>query len=228
MPRDDVCQVENRCYGHLCLLERCSARQLAVRKSITHIHVRAINMRASRGILSVGSLQFPCMIGRSGRSYRKKEGDGTTPVGCWQLVALGYRADRDLPPRSCLPARPIGISAGWCDAVGDRNYNRPVKLPYTASHEKLRRNDGLYDVIVILSHNQRPRIQDRGSAVFLHLADPKEAPTAGCIALSRRHMALVLAQCGRRTRLVIWSSSGCPNHGSQKLPSQHGHESHHI
>lgn len=93
---------------------------------------------------------------------------------------------------------------GWCDEAGDRNYNRPVRLPYPASHEAMRRTDNLYDVVVVLSHNQRPRSQGRGSAIFLHLADPEGKPTAGCVALSRRDMETVLGFCGKFTRLVVW------------------------
>ena len=164
-------------------------------------------MRATKGIMSVGALQFPCMMGSSGRHHIKKEGDGATPVGPWTLLSIFYRADRLLPLRSQLPATTLSPLDGWCDQAGDRNYNRSVHLPCAASHEALWREDHLYDVVVILSHNRRPRTQGRGSAVFLHLADPEGKPTAGCIALSRRDMAIVLSACGRTTRLVV-SPSG--------------------
>jgi L,D-peptidoglycan transpeptidase YkuD (ErfK/YbiS/YcfS/YnhG family) len=203
-----ACLAQNCCYGHFCPLITPSARQVAVRKIVTDIHVRAISMRTTKGIMAVGPLRFPCVIGRSGRSHGKKEGDGATPVGRWQLLRIVYRADRTLPPGSRLPARAMAVSEGWCDAAGDRNYNRPVRLPYPASHEVMRRADGLYDLVVILSHNQRPRSQGRGSAVFLHLMDPDGKPTAGCVALSRRDMATVLSFCGRRTCLAVWPIPG--------------------
>jgi hypothetical protein len=79
--------------------------------------------------------------------------------------------------------------------------------------------------VVILSHNQRPRIQGRGSAVFFHLADPGGAPTAGCVALSRRDMTTVLALCGRQTKLVVWSSCGPPRPGFRKSPTRSGRRS---
>ncbi len=163
-------------------------------------------MRATKGIVTVGALQFPCIMGSSGRRHIKKEADGATPVGNWRLLRILYRADRLLPLQSRLAARPLAASDGWCDQAGDRNYNRPVHLPYPASHEAMWRSDHLYNVVVILSHNQRPCSQGRGSAVFLHLADPEGKPTAGCVALSRRDMATVLAFCGRSTWLVIWPS----------------------
>ncbi|HUR44096.1 MAG TPA: L,D-transpeptidase family protein [Aestuariivirga sp.] len=163
-------------------------------------------MRSTKGILTAGAMQFPCILGRSGRRHLKKEGDGATPVGNWRLFRILYRPDRGLPLKSRLAAGTLAASDGWCDQVGDRNYNRPVHLPYPAAHEAMWRGDHLYDVVVTLSHNQRPRSQGRGSAVFLHLADPDGKPTAGCIALSRRDMATVLAVCGKSTRLVVWPS----------------------
>ena len=77
---------------------------------------------------------------------------------------------------------------GWCDDPGDRNYNRPVRLPYPASHEAMWRDDHLYDVVVVLGHNDGPRRRGVGSAIFFHLADPRRRPTAGCIAVSRKDM----------------------------------------
>lgn len=99
--------------------------------------------------------------------------------------------------------RPLRPQDGWCDAVGDRNYNRPVRHPYPASAERLWREDGLYDVIVVLDHNARPRVQGAGSAIFMHLARPQYTPTEGCIALARRDMLRLLPRLGRRSRLEI-------------------------
>ena len=93
---------------------------------------------------------------------------------------------------------------GWCDEPRDRNYNRFVQLPYPASHEELWRADNLYDVVVILGHNERPRVAGLGSAVFFHLADPTGGPTAGCIAVSAGDMRKVLALCGPKTRIKVW------------------------
>jgi L,D-peptidoglycan transpeptidase YkuD (ErfK/YbiS/YcfS/YnhG family) len=66
------------------------------------------------------------------------------------------------------------------------------------------RRDHLYDVVVILGHNDRPRIKGAGSAVFFHVADDKGGPTAGCIAVSMMDMRKVLALCGRKTRIKVW------------------------
>ena len=87
-----------------------------------------------------------------------------------------------------LPARAIRPDDGWCDASADRNYNRPVRHPYSASAERLWRSDGLYDLVVVLAYNERPRVRGRGSAIFMHVARPGYAPTEGCIALARAHL----------------------------------------
>jgi L,D-peptidoglycan transpeptidase YkuD (ErfK/YbiS/YcfS/YnhG family) len=91
-----------------------------------------------------------------------------------------------------LPVQRIRRMDGWCDAPGDRNYNRPVRHPYPASAERLWRDDALYDMVVVLRHNQRPRLRGRGSAIFMHVARPGYLPTEGCIALERGHLLRVL------------------------------------
>ncbi len=93
--------------------------------------------------------------------------------------------------------RVIGRDDGWCDAAADRNYNRAVRMPYAASAEAMWRADGIYDVVVVLSHNERPRKRGCGSAIFMHVARPGYLPTDGCIALSARDLRLVLALCQR-------------------------------
>ncbi len=160
-------------------------------------------MRSATGLLKLGGLRFACSLGRSGRSRRKREGDGATPCGTWQLRRAFYRADRMLPPRSPIRPRPLQRFEGWCEAVGDRNYNRLVRVPYGGSHETMTRGDGLYDIVVELSHNERPRVQGLGSAVFFHLRRSDGGPTAGCIAVSLRDMKIILAHCGRNTRIVV-------------------------
>jgi L,D-peptidoglycan transpeptidase YkuD (ErfK/YbiS/YcfS/YnhG family) len=174
-----------------------------VSKTITHLHVRGINPRSTVAVLQAGGLTIPCSLGRSGRKHLKREGDGATPVGRWQLRRLFYRADRMVPPRSGLRPRMIRSFDGWCETVGDRNYNRLVRIPYATSHEFMQRQDGLYDVVVELSHNERPRVQGHGSAVFFHLRRPDGGPTAGCIAVSLKDMRKLLALCGPKTRIVV-------------------------
>ncbi len=183
-----------------------------MRKTVTYLHVRAISACATRGVLVCGSLSLPCALGRSGRVFRKREGDGASPVGIWRLNQLYYRHDRIFAIPSNLPSTPIRRGWGWCETVGDRNYNRRVNLPYATAHEELRRKDDLYDIVVDTSHNRRPRVQGQGSAIFFHIARENYTATAGCIAVSLKDMQKVLGCCSAKTQLVIWPPSGAtPN-----------------
>jgi L,D-peptidoglycan transpeptidase YkuD (ErfK/YbiS/YcfS/YnhG family) len=158
---------------------------------------------ACRGVVKLGSLTFPCALGRSGCRVLKREGDGATPIGRWRLREVLYRPDRVRRPRTALPVRPIGTRDGWCDAAADRNYNRPVRHPYPASAERLWRQDEIYDVVVVLGHNDRPRMRGRGSAIFMHVARPGYAPTQGCIALARAHLLRLLERLGPGAGIAV-------------------------
>ena len=150
------------------------------------------------GILRAGGLSIPVALGRSGIAADKREGDGRTPAGRWRILALLYRPDHGPRPVSRLPARTIRPDDGWCDDRADRRYNRAVTLPLggarEVSHEKMWRDDTLYDLVLVIDHNQRPRIPGRGSAVFVHLARPGFKPTEGCVALRRADMKRLLAR----------------------------------
>lgn len=153
--------------------------------------------------MSGSGLRAPCALGRSGIRARKREGDGATPLGVFRLLRVYYRPDRVQRPRTGLPVIRLRPADGWCDAGADRNYNRPVELPYPASCEQMWRSDDVYDIVVVLSHNTRPRKRGAGSAIFMHIARPGYSPTEGCIALSRRDLLAVLARCGRSTTMRI-------------------------
>jgi L,D-peptidoglycan transpeptidase YkuD (ErfK/YbiS/YcfS/YnhG family) len=142
-------------------------------------------------------------LGRAGIRALKREGDGGTPLGRFSIRQVLYRADRVLRPRTKLPLRAIRANDGWCDDPSDRNYNRLIKLPSRRSAEGLKRADHLYDLVVVLGFNDRPRIKGKGSAVFLHLARPGLTPTDGCIALTRRDLLAVLAEA--RPGSAIWA-----------------------
>jgi L,D-peptidoglycan transpeptidase YkuD (ErfK/YbiS/YcfS/YnhG family) len=113
------------------------------------------------------------------------------------VLGVLYRADRVRRPLTSLPLRAIRSNDGWCDAPTDRNYNRPVRHPYPASAERLFRSDALYDIVVVLSHNARPRVCGGGSAIFMHVARPGYGPTEGCIALKREHLLRLIRHLGR-------------------------------
>ena len=150
-----------------------------------------------------GKRRLRCALGRGGLARDKREGDGATPIGAWPMRRLLYRADRLGRPATRLPAAPIAIEDGWCDDPADPLYNRPVSLPYPGRHERLWREDGLYDLVVVLGHNDDPVVRGEGSAIFLHIARPDWAPTEGCVALARADLERLLAEAQPGDRVVV-------------------------
>jgi L,D-peptidoglycan transpeptidase YkuD (ErfK/YbiS/YcfS/YnhG family) len=150
-----------------------------------------------------GPLALPVAIGRSGIKANKREGDGGTPRGRFRLVRLWWRADRWPRPKTLLPVRSIRPLDGWCEDPADRHYNQPIRLPKGSTADHLARTDRLYDFIIELDHNTRPRIAGRGSAVFVHIARDNFGPTAGCVALEFDSLRKMLSRLGPHTRIEI-------------------------
>jgi L,D-peptidoglycan transpeptidase YkuD (ErfK/YbiS/YcfS/YnhG family) len=146
-----------------------------------------------------------CAVGRGGvvAADQKREGDGASPAGVWPMRRGLYRPDRLARPRSGLVFQALSPDDGWCDAPHDPAYNRPVKLPHPTSAEAMWRDDGVYDLVVVLGHNDDPPAPGRGSAIFLHLARPDHAPTEGCIALGRADMEALLALATLESAIII-------------------------
>jgi L,D-peptidoglycan transpeptidase YkuD (ErfK/YbiS/YcfS/YnhG family) len=167
------------------------------------ITVRRRAGEPTRGILMFDGQPIPVALGRGGLKANKFEGDGGTPIGTFRPLRLWWRKDRYARPRTTLPVRAIEPSDGWCEDPSDRRYNRPIELAEGSNADRLKRSDHLYDFIVEIDHNARPRVKCRGSAVFLHLARPGFAPTAGCIAMTKSSMLRLLARLDRRTRIVV-------------------------
>ncbi len=137
---------------------------------------------------------IPCTIGRSGAcsADTKTEGDGCTPLGSWSIRGALFRPGRSTPPKGItLPWRWISEQDGWSDDPLDPNYNRPVSLPHPFSAETLIRDDPLYDIIVVLGHNDAPPEPGNGSAIFFHIWNEGK-PTEGCVAIARREMDGIL------------------------------------
>ena len=143
------------------------------------------------------------VCGRGGVRTDKREGDGASPEGTFPLLYGYYRADRIARPASGLRMTALQPDDGWVDDPADPNYNRPVKLPYPASHEEMWLADGLYDLVVVIGYNMEPVVPGRGSAIFLHVARPDFSPTAGCIAIGREVLAGLLGLLGPGSRITI-------------------------
>ena len=148
----------------------------------------------TRGTARFGERAFPCALGRSGLIADKHEGDGGTPIGRFPFRTLLYRADRVPHIETRLPARHIARTDGWCDDPASADYNRLIRLPHPARHEELWLADHVYDLVVVIGHNDDPVVPGAGSAVFVHLARDDWAPTAGCIAFRREDLLAILAQ----------------------------------
>ncbi|HEU4380826.1 MAG TPA: L,D-transpeptidase family protein [Hyphomicrobiaceae bacterium] len=168
-------------------------RRYQRKRDVATVTVVARSAAATTGYVHLGPMRLPCALGRSGCRVRKREGDGATPIGRWPVLRVQFRGDRLRRPRTALPVQRSGRTDGWCDAPNDRSYNRPVRHPYAASAERLWREDALYDVVVVLGHNHRPRLRGAGSAIFMHVARPGYLPTEGCLALRRDHLLRLLA-----------------------------------
>lgn len=148
-----------------------------------------------RHLVQGAGFSFACQLGRSGvvAERDKREGDGKTALGEYRLLTVWYRADRLDGLQTALPTRAIQRDDGWCDDVRDTlHYNRHIKLPYAGSHENLWREDEVYDLIVVTSHNQDPVVVGAGSALFVHVMRTPPSPTAGCVALARADLLTLL------------------------------------
>jgi len=167
------------------------------------LRVRASSGSRSRGLLTAGPQTWPVALGRGGILADKREGDGATPRGRFRLVRLWWNPERGPRPATRLPVRRVAPDDAWCEDPADRRYNRPIKTATDGAGDRLRRADHLYDLIIEIDHNARPRIARRGSAVFIHLARPGLAPTAGCVTMPKSRLRQLLGRVGADTRIII-------------------------
>ncbi|MGY4475178.1 L,D-transpeptidase family protein [Bradyrhizobium sp. USDA 3364] len=172
-------------------------------RPLTAIEVRSAAGDPRRGWLTAEGWTVPVALGRGGILANKREGDGGTPRGVFHPRQLWWRADRHQRPTTFLPTRPIRREDAWCEDPTDRHYNQPIRLDREQAGDRLTRDDHLYDFIVEIDHNAAPRVAGRGSAVFLHLARPNFAPTAGCVSMTKASMLRLLRRMSPQTRIVI-------------------------
>ncbi len=145
--------------------------------------------------------RFACTIGRSGITARKREGDGATPAGTHRIVGMLYRPDRMVRPADW--ALPIGPPDLWSDDPKDEDYNLMVRAPHAFSHERLRRADPMYDLILITDWNWPQSVAGRGSAIFVHAWRRPHARTAGCVAFAPADLRWIAPRITHQTRLII-------------------------
>lgn len=147
--------------------------------------------------------RFPVTIGRNGITRTKREGDGATPAGEHRITGLLYRPDRIAStqvPRWAVPIGPLDL---WCDAPDHPDYNMMVRAPFHASHERLRRADPLYDLVLLTDWNWPWATPGKGSAIFLHQQRRPGYPTAGCVAFRRPDLLWIVNHLSPGARLIV-------------------------
>lgn len=169
---------------------------------LASLFVHQSPLSKTRGSIRVGMSTIPCALGKGGVKTAKREGDGATPRGTLRALRLYRRPDRPMV-HARIPVSTTTRTMGWCDDNASPFYNQPVALPFDKSHEKLWRDDHLYDLVIDTDYNRRPAIKGRGSAIFIHLARPYYTPTEGCIAFNRRDLTRLIAMIDRNTRIHV-------------------------
>jgi L,D-peptidoglycan transpeptidase YkuD (ErfK/YbiS/YcfS/YnhG family) len=155
------------------------------------------------GYLKYKNFKCRCALGKAGVNKKIKEGDNITPKGVFKITKIYYRADKNKTIKTNIKKIKITKNMGWCDDPISRFYNRQIKLPSKYSHEKLYRNDDLYDLIAVLNYNTNPIIKNKGSAIFMHIAKNSYKKTEGCIALKKKHLINILGQIKKNTKIKI-------------------------
>ena len=153
--------------------------------------------------LQIDEFYFKCCIGKNGVTRKKKEGDYKTPLGTFKIEKLFFRKDKIKKPKTLLKTVEIKQSMGWCDDVSyPKKYNRLIKINNKIKHEKLKRNDSKYDLLIPISYNRKNPKIGLGSCIFIHLTKNFK-PTAGCIALKKKDFLIMLKLIGKNTKIKI-------------------------
>ena len=153
--------------------------------------------------LQLDDFYFKCCIGKKGITKRKKEGDYKTPFGTFAVEDLFFRKDRIKKPETLLTTKKIRQDMGWCDDINyPKKYNRLIKVNIKIKHEKLRRNDNKYDLLIPVSYNRKNPKVGLGSCIFIHLTKDYK-PTAGCIALKKKDFLILLKLIKKNSKIKI-------------------------
>jgi len=172
------------------------------------IIIQTSSFDATTGVLMIGNARYDCTLGKNGVTLDKREGDGKTPIGTYPLRKLLYRADRMPELQTGIPVEPLTPQTGWCEDPSHADYNKQVLLPHDSVHDKMTRDDHLYDLAVVIGYNDDPVKPGKGSAIFMHLAREEMTPTAGCIGLAMENMLVVLSMIDSDTHITILPPRG--------------------
>ena len=154
------------------------------------------------GYLKYKNFKFKCALGKAGIGEKNMEGDKITPKGTYRVVKIYYRKDR--VKEIITEFKPIEIkkNMAWCDDPNSKKYNQFIRLPSNYSHEKLYRNDNLYDLILVLNYNIKPIIKNKGSAIFIHITNNYK-PTKGCVGLKKRNLVKLIKILTKKKQIKI-------------------------
>ena len=153
--------------------------------------------------LQVDEFKFRCCIGKNGSTNNKIEGDNKTPKGIFEIEKLYFRGDRIKKPLTLLKCIKTKKDMGWCNDVRfPKKYNKLIKIKKNIRHEKLKRKDYKYDLIIPIKYNFKKPIIGLGSCIFIHLTKDYK-PTAGCIALKKKDFLIMLKLIKKNSKIKI-------------------------
>ena len=153
--------------------------------------------------LKVDEFYFKCCVGKNGLTKKKKEGDKKTPIGKFGIENLYFRGDRVKKPKTSLKCIKINNNMGWCnDVKSPKKYNKLIKINKVINHEKLKRKDHKYDLIIPIKYNFKKPIIGYGSCIFIHLTKNYKT-TAGCIALKKKDFLIMLKVIKKNSKIDI-------------------------
>ena len=163
-----------------------------------------MHIKLKKNFIYFYNYKIKCSIGKNGLSSKKKEGDLKTPKGKYKFNFLLYRKDRIKKIQCKLKKITIKQNMGWCDDPRSIYYNKLIKFPFKKSAEKLFLKKNVYDLILVINFNTKPVVKNKGSAIFLHLADKKFKPTKGCIGIKKKSFIKILPLINKKTKIIIY------------------------
>ena len=150
-------------------------------------------------------LRTQAYVGRNGCSVDKREGDGKTPVGVYE-IRRGFGLAT--PPVVNIAYTRLAGDEKWVDDVASARYNQWVTKDTTPvdwkSAEDLSKETVAYKYVAVIEYNTDKIVKGAGSAIFLHCTQDK--PTSGCISVPEEAMVKILGLIQPGTRIAIAGS----------------------
>lgn len=144
-----------------------------------------------------------CYVGSNGIGRKVREGDKITPIGTYIFLEVYYRPDKNKKFKTTLPIKKITKNSYWCVDPKSPFYNETRTKLRNNQFEKLYRDDCLYDILIVINFNIKPKKAYKGSAIFIHCIDNKTSFTEGCIALKKKDICKLLEIIGPTSKLII-------------------------